>query len=405
MRFGTAALFGRTNVGKSTFLNAALGEPLAITSPLPQTTRDALLGVVNAGDAQIAFLDTPGLHRPRSELGRRMNAAALEAARGADVVVFMTDTHALRAGAQLGTGAQLPDEELEVLRLVPESAKLVLVINKVDRLRSKPNLLPLIEAYSKERAFEAIIPACVLQRSDVERILGEIVRCLPEGPAGYPEDTLTDRPLNYFVREYVREQVLLQAAGEVPYAAAVSVDQAQDHGRVFTLKVTLHVEKEGQRKILIGTGGERIKEIGIRSRERIEALVGKQVHIELFVRLTPRWKNMPRQLAELGYDASSSESGDPLGEADAGDSEAKAGRGPRPKRRTPRAGAPKRGAAAKAPGKDAGKGSAKAKAASTGARGPAERGAKPAARARPAPKSGGKPGGKPGPKPTGRRSR
>jgi GTP-binding protein Era len=292
MRFGTAALVGRSNVGKSTFLNAALGERLSIVSPLPQTTREALLGVLHREDAQIAFIDTPGLHRPRSELGRRMNASAVDAARGTDVVVMMTDVN-----------ASLDDDERAVLALLDKDTPTILVINKIDLLRDKSRLLPKIEAYLAAHPFREVIPVSLREGDGLERVLDAIAALLPEGDAGYEPDALTNRPLTFFVREFVREQVLLRAAREVPHAVAVTIDAIEDSPRALVIKATLHVEKEGQRGILIGKGGERIREIGTGARERIEELTGRKVYLELFVRVTPRWKHVPRQLSELGYEA------------------------------------------------------------------------------------------------------
>jgi GTP-binding protein Era len=307
MRFGTAALLGRSNVGKSTFLNAALGEPLAIVSPLPQTTRDTLLGIARHGEAQIAFLDTPGLHEPRSELGRRMNASALEAARAADVVVLMTDVTALlgprRGRVRLADPVDPLDSKL--VQSLPPAATTpsLLVVNKVDLLRDKSRLLPLMEAFGRVHQFSAMVPTSVTARDGVTLVLDEIASRLPEGPPAYDADTLTDRPVTFFICEYVREQVLNVATREVPHAVAVSVDRVQESPRLLAVQATLHVEKPGQRKILVGRGGSQIKGIGSAARRRIEQLVGKQVHLELFVRVTPRWRNAARLLAELGYEA------------------------------------------------------------------------------------------------------
>lgn len=298
MRFGTVALVGRSNVGKSTFLNAALGERLAIVSPLPQTTRDALLGVAHHGAAQIAFLDTPGLHRPRSELGRRMNAAAVEATRSADVVVLMTDV-----GPKSVDPARALERDQDVLRLLPAAAPSLLVVNKVDLLRDKSKLLPLLTSYGAAHEFAGMIPVSIARADGVERVLDAIVELLPEGPAAFEPDTLTNRPTAFFIREYVREQVLLSASREVPHAVAVAVDAIERGEKVLVIKATLHVEKEGQLRILVGRGGERIRDIGTAARKRIEELLDRRVHLELFVRVSPRWKDVPRQLAELGYDA------------------------------------------------------------------------------------------------------
>jgi GTPase len=307
MRFGTVAIVGRSNVGKSTFLNAVLGEPLAIVSHAPQTTRDSLLGVVHLEDAQIAFLDTPGLHQPRSELGRRMNHAAIEAARGNDVVVMMTDVSSVRTKASRDSltapeSTLIDPADQQVMDALPASATVILAINKVDLLKDKPRLLPMLAEYQSKRDFAAIVPMSVKRNSGVDRLLGEVASRLPEAPKGYSDDTLTDRPLRFFIREYIREAVLHVTGREVPHASAVSVDQVEEKENALIAMATIHVEKEGQRKIMIGRGGEMVREIGSRARKRLETLNDKKVHLELFVRLTPRWRNIPRQLAELGYE-------------------------------------------------------------------------------------------------------
>ena len=300
MRFGKVAIVGRANVGKSTFLNSALGEDLAIVSALPQTTRDALLGVLERGEAQLGFVDTPGLARPKNELGRRMNAAALEAARAADVLVFMTDVSALAREPR-----PLPEieaEDRELAARLPPGTPCVLVLNKVDRLGNKARLLPLIDAFRKIRDFEAIVPASMLDPGAVETVLTEIEKLLPEGPPGYAKDTLTDRSFGFFVREFVREQVLGLARKEVPHAVAVSIEHLHDTPRGLIARATLHVDKPGQRTILVGRGGENIKRIGIGARRRLEELYGRPVVLELFVRVTPRWRDSNRLLAEIGYE-------------------------------------------------------------------------------------------------------
>lgn len=303
MRFGTAALFGRSNVGKSTLLNGLIGEPLAIVSPWPQTTRDALLGVVTKPEFQIAFVDTPGIHRPRTELGRRMNAAAVEAARTTDVVLFVTDVKNAARGEEKTSEHALSDEDRAIIDSLPPRVPAIAVINKVDLIRDKSVLLPMIAAISNMGRFEQCIPLSALTGDGVERLLEAIAMLLPPGPAGYDPEMLTDRPAIFFVREYVREQVLLATRGEVPHAVAVTVDRFDESKHLAVIKATLHVEKASQRPILLGKGGARIKEIGTRARLRLEELLGRRVHLELFVRVSPRWKDAPRQLAELGHEA------------------------------------------------------------------------------------------------------
>jgi GTP-binding protein Era len=299
MRFATVAIVGRANVGKSTFLNAALREPLAIVSPRPQTTRTNLLGVVHRNDAQLAFLDTPGLHKPRSELGRRMNAAALEAARLADLLLFMTDVSVERVR---GKALSVDREDEELLAALPPRTPTVAAVNKIDLCRDKGRLLPMLVELEKLRDFSAIVPVTLRDGRDAPLLLDALVKIAPEGPPGHEVDALTDRPTSYFAAEYVRESVLHATRAEVPHAVAVSVDEFSESPELVRIRATLHVEKPGQRKIVVGTGGATIREIGTRARKRIEALIERKVHLELFVRVTPRWRDAPRMLAELGHD-------------------------------------------------------------------------------------------------------
>jgi GTPase len=312
MRYGTIAIIGRTNVGKSTFLNNVLGMPLAIVSRQPQTTRDALLGVVNSEDAQIAFVDTPGFHRPKNELGRRMNQEAQESLRGADAALFMTDVYQLdafeKAAKNLPASAKNRDErsDAELIALIPKDLPTLLLINKIDRLKDKGRLLPYLSHMSELRPFEATIPISALSGDGAERVLAEAVKLLPEGEKGFPEDEVTDRPVSFFAREYIREQVLVSFEKEVPHAVAVTLDAIQERSTGLHVSATIHVEKLGQRAILVGRGGEKIKEIGTHARQRLSELTEQPVHLKLFVRVTERWRDMPRQLAEFGYTTSGS---------------------------------------------------------------------------------------------------
>ncbi len=311
MRAGTIAIVGRSNVGKSTLLNQILGERLAIVSPLPQTTRDPLLGVVRREGAELAFLDTPGIHRPNNELGSRMNSSAMSAVDTADVVVFVTDA---TAGARLvAKKAKRTDTTPPLVELAPEDAELlknmklgrvpaILALNKVDAVRDKGLLLPLLQSYLEAVPFKTLVPISALENDGVDRLLDEIAQLLPESEASYPEDTLTDKPSTFFVREYVREQVLLGLKGEIPHAVAVSIDNFDEASDKLRIAATIHVEKLGQRKIIVGTAGTVIKALRIGAEKRLARLLGRKVKLELFVRITPRWKETPRMLAELGYD-------------------------------------------------------------------------------------------------------
>lgn len=314
MRYGTIAIVGRSNVGKSTFLNSALGMPLAVVSRTPQTTRDALLGVVNSGDAQLAFVDTPGLHHPKNELGRRMNQEATESLRGADAALFMTDAHELESPAPPGKEPARPRSratstdrsDTELIALLPPQLPTVLVINKIDRLRDKTRLLPLLQGMAALHPFAAVVPISAKTGDGVERVLAEVAKLLPEQDQRFGEDEITDRPVSFFAREYIREQVLAMASREVPHAVAVTLDQIEESTEGLHVAATVHVEKLGQRAILVGKGGEMIREIGTAARKRLMELTERPVHLRLFVRVTERWRNVPRQLAELGYSPESS---------------------------------------------------------------------------------------------------
>jgi GTP-binding protein Era len=296
-------------VGKSTLLNAALGHPLAIVSPTPQTTRDAILGVVHHGGAEIALLDTPGLHRPRTELGRVMNQAAREAARAADVVVLVVDAEAgtargERRGDGEGGGPALAPHPGDVTLLADlGAAPAVLVVNKVDRLRDKRRLLPLLEAFARLHPFAAIVPISALRADGVERVLDEVAKLCPERPWEYEVDELTDRPAKFFAAEYVREQILRATEAEVPHACAVQIERFVEPpgGGAVHIDATIHVERPGQKKILIGTGAEKLKRIGTEARLRIEELIGRQVNLKIWVRVTPDWRESVERLEQLGY--------------------------------------------------------------------------------------------------------
>ena len=292
-RSGTVALVGRPNVGKSTLLNAALGEPLAIVSPVPQTTRDRILGIVHRPGAEIALLDTPGIHKPHSRLGRTLNRTARLAAAEADAVVFVTSVPTGNPRVHPGDRTLLED--------IGKDVPTVLVVNQIDRVRDKSRLLPLLEELGKLRDFAALVPVSALRGNGVSRVLDEIEKVLPEGPARFEEDTLTDRPTRFFAAEFVREPILLSTREEIPHAVAVEIERFEERGGTVHIDATIHVERDGQKRILIGTGGEKLKAIGSAARRRIETLVDKKVYLSLWVRVTPDWTESEKRLAELGY--------------------------------------------------------------------------------------------------------
>lgn len=296
-RAGTLALVGRPNVGKSTLLNALLGERIAITSHHPQTTRDRIAGILTKDGVQFVFLDTPGVHKPRHKLGERMNELAKGAAAESDVAIFVTEPK-LR-GAEIETTPS--EEDRAILASIPEGTPTILVVNKVDRVKPKALLFPLLEAWQKERPSAILVPVSALKRDGVATILEQAAAFLPEGEPLYPPDELSDKPVRFFVSELVREQVLKRTRQEVPHGVAVTVESYDDGDQLVRISVTVHVAKESHKGILIGDKGAMLKGIGMEARRRAEALVGKKVHLETFVRATPGWFDDAKQLLDLGY--------------------------------------------------------------------------------------------------------
>ena len=296
-RFGHVALVGRPNVGKSTLMNALLGERIAIVSHHPQTTRDRLLGVVTTPSAQIAFLDTPGLHAARNKLGTFMNHEAEDAMAGADVVVFVTDVGRSPSG-ELG-----PDDRA-ILAKIPEGKPTLFVLNKIDRAQDKAALIPYLEAAQASHEFAAYVPISTRSKDGVSRVLAEIEALLPPGERHYDEDMLTDRPARYLVAELVREQVLALTREELPHGVAVQVEGWADpsgRSKKTEIEVAIHVPKESHKKIVVGRGGAMLKEIGTRARARAEKLTGRPIVLKLWVRVTEGWTESDEHLRDLGY--------------------------------------------------------------------------------------------------------
>jgi GTP-binding protein Era len=319
-RAGRVALLGRPNVGKSTLLNALLGEPVAIISPHPQTTRDAVRGILTAGDTQYVFVDTPGLHAPNTKLGERMNHTARDQARDADALVLVVeargaqrseprDPGGARGGGPLerearGAPRSEPSELDLALARGLDPLPAVLAVNKTDRLQDKRFLLPLIEAFSAAHSFAAVVPMSAKRGEAIDRLLQELRELLPEQPFLFEPDTLSDQPVRFFVAEFVREQILRHTRHEVPHGVAVVVerfDEGAGPKGVARIDLAVHVAREAHKKILIGEKGRMMKAIGTAARARVERMLGKRVHLALWVRTTPDWMNDPAKLRELGY--------------------------------------------------------------------------------------------------------
>jgi GTP-binding protein Era len=293
-RSGYVALVGRPNAGKSTLLNRLVGEKIAAVSNKPQTTRWQIQGVITRDDGQIVLVDTPGVHQPGYLLNRRMMAAVHDALEGVDLVVLMRD-----ASVSTGNGDRF------VLNLVKESRKpALLVLNKTDRVSDKSRLLPLMEWYGAEYDWRAILPLSALKGDNVELLLGEIVRQLPEGDPVFAEDELTDQSVSAIVAEIVREKILHTTGEEIPYVTAVVTERYEQEREDFArINCAIFVERASQKKIIIGHGGERIRDVGTRARHDIEQLVGHRVHLELFVKVEEGWRDSERALDEIGINS------------------------------------------------------------------------------------------------------
>ncbi len=291
MKFGYVSLVGRPNAGKSTLLNRIVGVKLAIVSDKPQTTRTRILGVKNYPEGQVVFIDTPGIHRPLHRMNVRMVDLALESMREVDVLGVVVD-----AAEPTGAGDRFV---LELLKDV--TVPVILVLNKVD-LVAKPRLLPLIDYYRQQREFAAIVPLSALTGENVDRLEGEILTHLPEGEPLYPADYLTDQPERVFVAETVREKILHHTRDELPYTTAVVVDRFEEADETGLMRIycTILVEKDSQKPIVIGRGGERIKRIGTEARLELEAFFQARVFLDLRVKVRERWREDDRLLDELG---------------------------------------------------------------------------------------------------------
>jgi GTP-binding protein Era len=291
-RSGYVALIGRPNAGKSTLLNHLVGEKIAAVSNKPQTTRHKIQGIVTLEDkGQIVFVDTPGVHKPGFLLNRRMMAAVHDAILSVDLVVLLRD-----ASVTTGNGDKF------VLELVKQSEKpAVLVLNKIDKVRDKSELLPLIEYYAKEYDFAEIVPISALKGHAIDNLLKQIVKHLPEGEAIFSEDEMTDQSMRTLVAEMIREKILQTTGDEIPYVTAVVTEKYDESDADVTrIHCAIYVERSSQKGIIIGKGGIKLKKIGTEARVDIEHLLGKKVFLQLFVKVVEDWRNRPQDLDEIG---------------------------------------------------------------------------------------------------------
>ena len=289
---GFAAVIGRPNVGKSTLINSLIGQKIAIMSDKPQTTRNKILCVLTQDDAQIVFLDTPGIHKAKDKLGEYMVHAAENTLKEVDVILFVVD-----ATEKMGAG-----EHYILERLQATKKPVLLVVNKLD-LIEKDTVLPIISRYTEKYPFTGVVPISAKEKLNLDSLLVELKKHCEEGPQYYPDDMVTDQPERLIVAELVREKVLQLTRDEIPHAIAVDVDEmrARDNGDVY-IRATIYVERESQKGIVIGAKGVMLKKIGAMARNDIEGLLGSRVYLDLWVKVKKDWRNRNNILKEFGFE-------------------------------------------------------------------------------------------------------
>jgi len=291
-RCGFISILGRPNVGKSTLFNRLLGEKIAIVTEKPQTTRNRILGIKNVEGGQIIFLDTPGLHEGRSELNQRMVRTAIASGLDTDVLIFLTEAP-----------SPLVEKDRQMIEPFKKSkAVFILAINKIDRVK-KGTLLPIIDQYQGLHPFHKIIPISAITGEGVDILLDEIVKVLPESPPYFLEDMITDQTERFLVSEIIREKIIQHSYQEIPYCTAVTIEEFKERPEknLVVIKGTIHVERDSQKRILIGKGGQKLKKIGELARKETEAFLGTRVFLELWVNVERHWTQDPQALNRLGY--------------------------------------------------------------------------------------------------------
>lgn len=291
-RAGFVAIIGRPNAGKSTLLNRFVGQKVAIVTSKPQTTRNRIQGIVTRPEGQIVFVDTPGLHEANSALNRQMMREVAAALEGIDALLMMVDA-----------SRTMPHADSFLLDKGQRFAgKAILALNKIDRV-PKPKLLPLLDAFAKAFPFAALVPISALKGDGCEELLQEILNNLPEGEPFFPEDQITDQPERFLAGEIIREKAIDLTYHEVPHALAVVVDQFEEAPKILRMHATLHVERDSQKKILIGHKGEMLKKIGTAARKELETLLSTKIFLSMFVKVVPDWRENPQKVRELDWHA------------------------------------------------------------------------------------------------------
>jgi GTP-binding protein Era len=289
---GFVAVVGRPNVGKSTLINTLIGEKIAIMSDRPQTTRNKIMCILNMDNAQVMFLDTPGIHKPHHKLGEYMVKTAESALKEVDAILFVVDVNEKKG----------PGDEYVMNELRKTKTPVILVANKIDKLESKKRLFSIIESYTKLFDFAAVVPISALTDSDFKGLLKEIKERLPEGPKYFPEDMITDQPERIIAAEMVREKVLHSTRDEIPHSIAVEVEEMKERNdNMVFIRATIYVERESQKGIVIGAKGALLKQIGKEAREDLEGLLGNKVYLDLWVKVKKDWRNKDTFLKQFGY--------------------------------------------------------------------------------------------------------
>ena len=290
---GFVAVVGRPNVGKSTLVNSLIGEKIAIMSDRPQTTRNKIMCILNTDNAQIMFLDTPGIHKPQHKLGEYMVRSAESTLHEVDVILFVVDVNEKK-----GAGDDYIIEQLKKVK-----TPVILVANKIDKLADKEQLFLIISSYTKSFDFIAVVPTSALVDKDFASLVGEIVKHLPEGPQYFPEDMITDQPERVIAAEMIREKVLKLTRDEVPHSIAVEIEEMKTRNNDdLYIRATIYVERESQKGIVIGAKGSLLKLIGRKAREDIESLLGNKVYLDLWVKVKADWRNRENILRQFGYE-------------------------------------------------------------------------------------------------------